>query len=327
MVAGCHVTHQALAHRVVRRCVGGPLQRLLGLFQPSLRLMHRGQEIIGGQEIGRFLRHLLRQLLGLVECPAVTQCHGQAHPGPGHHPPLEHPSEHRFRLGCATQLMQQLALEAQRIVHVGRLLLDHPVAGGNRLVQGAPLDLLVDMAQHMLLVDHPDQAALQLLGGKRLDQVVVRRQLGQRHDVGVAAFAGDDHVHRGERDQVGMAQLFQQLLAVAPIIKHEIGQDDVETVALDLADHLGRIACAMHRRHPQCPEHQAQGITGRWMSVDDQDALLGQGLLQNEQHLVVVERTGGLGWGRIHRRKLTALRPGRQESGRVRAETFEFSAT
>jgi hypothetical protein len=110
----------------------------------------------------------------------------------------------------------------------------------------------------MLLVDRLDQPGLQLLGGERLDQVVIRRQFGQRHDIGVAALAGDDHVHRRQRNQVGVAQLFQQLLTVAAVVEHEIGEDDVETIAFDLANHFGRIAGAMHHRDAQRGKHQAQ---------------------------------------------------------------------
>jgi hypothetical protein len=76
-----------------------------------------------------------------------------------------------------------------------------------------------------------------------------------------------------------MAQLFQQLLPVTAVVEHEIGDNDVETVALDLANDLGRIARPMHCRHAQRPEHQAQRIARRRMTVDDQDAFLGQGLL------------------------------------------------
>ena len=167
--------------------------------------------------------------------------------------------------------MQQLALEAQGVVHVGRLLLDHPVAGGDRFLQRTALDLLVDLAQHMLLEDCLDQAGLQLVGGKRLDQVVVGRQFGHRHNIGVTALAGDDQVDGGKRNEVGVAQFFEQLLAVAAVVEHEVGEHDIEAVGLDLANHLGRVAGAMHRRHPERRQHETQGLAGRRMAVDDQN--------------------------------------------------------
>ena len=56
------------------------------------------------------------------------------------------------------------------------LLLDDPIAGRNGLLQRAALDLFVDFAQHMLLVDGLDQPDLQLVGGERFDQIVIGRQ-------------------------------------------------------------------------------------------------------------------------------------------------------
>jgi hypothetical protein len=130
----------------VRRGIGAPLQGLLRFLQPPLRFVHGGEEIVGREEFRRILRHLFGQLFGFVERAAVTQRGGQAHLGPGHDAPFEHPPENFLGFPRPPQLMQELALETQGVVHVGGLLLDHAVAGGNRLLQGAALDLLIDPA-------------------------------------------------------------------------------------------------------------------------------------------------------------------------------------
>jgi hypothetical protein len=49
------------------------------------------------------------------------------------------------------------------------------------------------------------------------------------------------------------------------------------------------------------------------VAVDDQDSFLGQRLLQNKQHFLVVERTDAFGLARIHRRQVTALHRSGQE--------------
>ncbi len=218
--------------------------------------------------------------------------------------------------------MQQIALETQGVIDELRLLLDDAVAGDDGFLQGAALNLLVDLAQHMFFVDGPDQPGLQLLGGKRLDQVVVRRQFGQRHDIGVAALAGDDHVHRRQRDEVGVAQFFQQLLAVAAIVEDKIGEHDVEAVGLDLADDLGRVARAMHQCDAQGSEHQAQRIARRRMAVNDQDPFLGQRLVQNQQHLLVIELAGPFGLACTHFANLLEF----AGQGKESAKTCDISA-
>ena len=142
--------------------------------------------------------------------------------------------------------MQEFALETQGVIGVGRLLLNHPVTGSNRFEQRTALDLFVNLAQNVFFESRLDQPDFQLLGGERLDQIIVRGQFSHRHDVGVATLAGDDQINGGQRNQVGVAQFFQQLLAVTPVIQHKVGENNVETIALDLTDHLSGISRPMH---------------------------------------------------------------------------------
>ena len=190
------VTDQTLAHGIVWRDIGGPLQRRLRLGVILARLMHRGEKIVGTEVVGRLVDDLLGQPLRLVQGPAVPQRNRQPHFCPGHDPAFEHPAEDRLGLLRPAQLVEDFTLETQGVVHVNRLLLNDAVAGVNRLFQGAALKVLVDFSQYVLLVNRLDQPRLQLLGGEGLDQVIVRRQLGQRDDIGLAALAGDDQVNR-----------------------------------------------------------------------------------------------------------------------------------
>ena len=85
-----------------------------------------------------------------------------------------------------------------------------------------------------------------------------------------------------------MTQFFQQLLTVSAVLQNEVGENDVETVGLDLANHLGTVAGAMDCRNAQGRKHHPQRLPSRGMTVDDKHALLGQRLLKHQQHLFVV---------------------------------------
>ena len=61
----------------------------------------------------------------------------------------------------------------------------------------------------------------------------------------------------------------------------------------------------MNQGHAQGAEHQAQRIAGRRMAVDNQHPFLGQGLLQNQQHLLVIKRAGPFGLACTHSANLT----------------------
>ena len=111
-----------------------------------------------------------------IQRPAITQGNSQPHLGPRHDAAFEYAAKNGFGLPRQAQGMQQFALETQRVVHEDRLLLDDPIAGRNGLLQRAALDLFVDFAQYMLLVDGLDQPDLQLVGGERFDQIVIGRQ-------------------------------------------------------------------------------------------------------------------------------------------------------
>jgi hypothetical protein len=60
----------------------------------------------------------------------------------------------------------------------------------------------------------------------------------------------------------------------------------------------------MNGGHPKCRQHQAQGISGWRMSVYNQNTLFGQCLLQNQQHIFVVERVHALCLAQVDLRNL-----------------------
>ena len=97
----------------------------------------------------------------------------------------------------APQRVEDFALEAQGVVQEQIFLADQAFAGGERVDEGAVVEMRENTLEEMLLVDGLDQASLQLFGGERLDQVVVGRQFCDGDHIVIAAFGGDDHIHRG----------------------------------------------------------------------------------------------------------------------------------
>ena len=77
------------------------------------------------------------------------------------------------------------------------VLADQSFARGERVDEGAVVEVAEHALEVLLFVQRLGQAALQLVGGEWLDQVVVRRQFGDRDHVVIAALGGDDHEHGG----------------------------------------------------------------------------------------------------------------------------------
>ena len=61
----------------------------------------------------------------------------------------------------------------------------------------------------------------------------------------IGALGGDHHIDGRLRNETPVTQFFEQLLAVAPVVELIIGKNDVEGVALDLAQNLGGRRCAV----------------------------------------------------------------------------------
>ena len=102
---------------------------------------------------------------------------------------------------------------------------------------GAFVELAIDRCEEIFLEHCLQQPGLQLICRERLDQVIIRRQFRDRDDVVIRTLTGDDHEHRTQRNQLLLAQLFEQLLAVAPIVEEIVGKDDIEAAPWPDAAH------------------------------------------------------------------------------------------
>ena len=123
---------------------GGTLQDILGVFQQATALLHGGKKIVGGEKIGGAGQDLFRQQRCFFQGATVAQRRCQAHLHPGRHAPFQHLAKERFGLFDPFELQQQLALETIGVVHVGRVLVDDTVAGGDGFIQVAAFDFFVD---------------------------------------------------------------------------------------------------------------------------------------------------------------------------------------
>ena len=86
-----------------------------------------------------------------------------------------------------------------------------------------------------------------------------------------------------------LAQFLKQLLAVPPVVEVVIGENDIEVVALDLANDFRRGAGTMDRFDPQRRQDDAQRIAGAGMTVNEQDTHAGNILAQ------LLQQFGGQG--------------------------------
>jgi hypothetical protein len=109
---------------------------------------------------------------------------------------------------------QGISLDAHGIDHVTIPGFDDFVAGKDNTVPVAPILQLVDPRQTLLFFQQALQAQLQHLGGKRLEQIVVRQAFGGSHHVLVALFGRDHDEQHAAPDDAPGAQEFEELLAI-----------------------------------------------------------------------------------------------------------------
>jgi len=206
--------------------------------------------------------------------------HGHAHAGPGQVLLFQHLAVGGLRLDITAQAVEQVGLQVAGVVLVLGVLLDDVVAGGDGVLVAAALDVAVGLVEDELLVQGPGQALLQLLAGEGLDQVVVRRQLGHRHHVLVGPLPGHHHEQGGQGNEALVAQLFQQLLAVAAVLQLVVGEDDVVAAALHQAQHLGGRADPLDAGDADGGQHHAHGVAGVRVAVHHQHLLVLQFALE-----------------------------------------------
>jgi hypothetical protein len=164
-----------------------------------------------------------------------------------------------FRLLETAQSVQHFPLETQGIHHVAGMVADEFVAGGHGRFQFIGFVMAINTGKRPLAQQDAVQAVAQHLGAEGLYQVVVGRQFGGGHHLLVHGFGGDHDEHRVQVDQAAMAQLFQQLLAVAALAQVEIAQDDVVMGVADLEDDLRRRGGQLDPGHAEIRQRHLEG--------------------------------------------------------------------
>jgi hypothetical protein len=213
------------------------------------------QPVVGVDEIVVGLDQLGQQLARFLILFAQVEGLGQAQPRPGDCLALRQLPVDRFGQARFAEEQVQFRAQAQEIDRVARvrgLALD---AGFDRLVLGARFHQAVDGQEYVALVERARDAFEQAVGGEGFQDVVGRRQLGGADHLAVVALGGDHEKHRGQRNQLVVAQVLEQLLAILAAFEVVFAQHQVETLDAQLLDGLVGAAGvvdagqAAHRQH------------------------------------------------------------------------------
>ena len=124
--------------------------------------------------------------------------------------------DHRFAqhagLFVAVEAQQQFGADACGVQPVGFALFETRQAELGRIVEALCLDGREDGFQ-MGFAQPGDLQPVEKRGsGEGLEQVAVERRFGSLGHDGVRGFAGDHEEHGGERQQLGAAQVVEQVL-------------------------------------------------------------------------------------------------------------------
>jgi len=193
-------------------------------------------------EVGLGLDQFGEQGAGFLVLLAQVQGFRQAQARPGDRAAFGQAPVDRLGLRGFAQEQVQFGAQAQEIDGVARpggFALD---AGLDGLVLGAGFHEAVDRQQHVAPLEGARDAVEQAVGRERFQDVVGGRQLGGADHLAVVAFGGDHEEHGRQRDQLVVAQVFQQLLAILAAFQVVLAQHQVEAFQAELLD--GQVGAA-----------------------------------------------------------------------------------
>ena len=227
------------------------LQRARGLLQLSGFQLDTGNAELG-PGCGACLAHRFVEGAGLVE---LVQAHVQLGPD----------------TGCVQPVLAAL-LEA--------LLAD--LCSGRKVFLG---DRLEDRAQHLLAVPRLQHALFECRCGVGLEQVAVQRRLGGLGDVAIGGLAGHHHENGGVGQQVGAAQVVEQVLpGHHGVVEVVVAQHHVEAAVLEQPARVHRSAGVGHVAHPHRPQHPGEDAARGHVAVDDERTAVADVGIQQASH-------------------------------------------
>jgi hypothetical protein len=220
----------------VRRHRHRVIEHGLGALELAGRLVGLGQPVVGVDEFLVAVDQLLEDGLGLGVALAHEQGLGQAQARPRDRLRIVQLLVDRLGLGRFAQEHVQLGAQAHEVDAVARIVLGALDAAGDRFALVARFHQLVHRHEHIALFQRARDTLEQAVGREWLEDVVGRGQFGGRDHLAVIAFGRDHEEHGRERNEVVVAQVFEQLLAILAAVEVVFAQNQVERLQAKVLD-------------------------------------------------------------------------------------------
>ncbi|MNS86292.1 hypothetical protein D3C72_1201900 [compost metagenome] len=263
---------QAAHH--VRRDGHRVLEDFLRLQLLAHGFMVLRQQVVGGHEAGVDLHQFQQRILRFLVALLFEQGARQSQVGPGHGARGQHVGVQLFRFLPFVQGDVQLGAQAGEIGRQARVLQFGRAAAFHGFAQVALVDQLIGRQKNGAPLDGARDASAQHVDGERFQYVVGRGQLGRADHLAVDGFRGQHDEDRPQADQLVVAQVFQQLLAILAVrtaAKIVFAQDDVERFLRQQADGRAGIDGIFHLGDGRLVQHIVQVAPHAGVRVDDQD--------------------------------------------------------
>ena len=181
--------------------------------------------------------------------------------------------------------------------HLGALAQDLKTVGAGRLAVALGFEdgerpreflaalLAVVLGEELLLGEDALQPQQQPVRREGLDDVVVRHQFDGGNDLFVGLLAGHHHEHGFVCQQAEAAELLQQLLAGAAVAEHIVAENDVRGVVADAVERVLIVGGEFDGKGADGLGDGAQGVAGRRLVVDDQEALAGETVVHGRRRV------------------------------------------
>ena len=229
-----------------------------------------GQPVVGIDEFLVAVDQILEHALGLGKPFAHEQRLGQPQPGPGDRLGLDQLLVDRLGFGRFAEEHVQLGAQAQKIDGVTGIGL-HPFdTGGDRLALVTGFHQLIDRHEGVAALQRAGDPLEQAVGGERLEDVIGGRQFGRADHLAVSALGGHHEEHGRQADQLVVAQVLEQLLAVLPAFEVVFAQHQVEAFQGQVAYRVVGVAGMVDLGQSAQGQHAVDARAHAGMRLDNQ---------------------------------------------------------